>query len=120
MSQPYYYNCTLDRVIDGDTIDVDIDLGFNVVLSKQRVRLHGIDTPESRTRNLAEKKLGLAAKERLKELCGEKLQLLSLGKGKYGRILGIPHTENGEDICKMLISEGHAVEYFGGKKQKWG
>ena len=120
MSQPYYYNCTLDRVIDGDTIDVDIDLGFNVVLSKQRVRLHGIDTPESRTRDLAEKKLGLAAKERLKELCVKKLQLLSLGKGKYGRILGIPHTENGEDICKMLISEGHAVEYFGGKKQKWG
>ena len=121
MSQPYYYNCTLDRVIDGDTIDVDIDLGFNVVLSKQRVRLHGIDTPESRTRDLAEKKLGLAAKERLKELCGEKLQLLSLGKGKYGRILGIPHTENGEDICKMLIKEGHAVEYWGGKKSKvWG
>ncbi len=118
MSDPYYYNCTLDRVIDGDTIDVDIDLGFDVVLSKQRVRLHGIDTPESRTRNLKEKKLGLAAKERLIELCGKKLQLLSLGKGKYGRILGIPHTVDGKNICEILIEEGHAVEYHGGKKKK--
>lgn len=116
--QPFYYNCTLDRVIDGDTIDVHIDLGFDVSMRKQRVRLAGIDTPESRTRNLEEKKLGLAAKERLKELCGEELQLLSLGKGKYGRILGIPHTREGKDICQILIKEGHAVEYWGGKKTK--
>ena len=116
--QPFYYNCVLDRVIDGDTIDVHIDLGFEVSLRKQRVRLAGIDTPESRTRNLEEKKLGLAAKERLKELCGEELQLLSLGKGKYGRILGIPHTKEGKDICQILIKEGHAVEYWGGKKTK--
>lgn len=116
--QPFYYNCTLDRVIDGDTIDVHIDLGFEVSLRKQRVRLAGIDTPESRTRNLEEKKLGLAAKERLTQLCGEELQLLSLGKGKYGRILGIPHTKEGEDICQILIKEGHAVEYWGGKKTK--
>jgi|TARA_R110000803_G_C11794709_1_gene298533 micrococcal nuclease len=118
MPKPFYYNCTLDRVIDGDTIDVHIDLGFNVILSKQRVRLAGIDTPESRTRNLGEKALGLKAKERLIELCGEKLQVQSLGKGKYGRILGIPHTIDGEDICAMLITEGHAVEYWGGKKVK--
>ena len=108
MSQPYYYNCALVRVIDGDTIDVDIDLGFNVVLSKRRVRLMGIDTPESRTRNLVEKALGLAAKDRLIELCGEKLQLLSQGTDKYGRVLGIPHTVDGQDICKILIDEGHA------------
>ena len=121
MSQPYYYNCTLVRVIDGDTIDVDIDLGFNVVLSKRRVRLMGIDTPESRTRNLIEKALGLAAKDRLIELCGEKLQLLSQGTDKYGRVLGIPHTVDGQDICKILIDEGHACEYYGGKKTKvWG
>ncbi len=119
--EPHYYNCTLVRVIDGDTIDVDIDLGFTVWLRKERVRLAGIDTPESRTRNLAEKALGLAAKERLIELCGEKLQVKSLGKGKYGRILGIPHTIDGEDICEKLISEGHAVEYWGGTKTKvWG
>ena len=64
----FVYNATLDRIIDGDTFDCVLDLGFDVKLHKQRVRLHGIDTPESRTRNLAEKKLGLAAKERLKEL----------------------------------------------------
>ena len=84
MSDPYYYNCTLVRVIDGDTIDVDIDLGFNIILAKRRIRLMGIDTPESRTRNLEEKTLGLKAKDRLKELCGEKLQLLSQGTDKYG------------------------------------
>jgi|TARA_R110002050_G_scaffold77662_5_gene165762 micrococcal nuclease len=117
----FVYNCELDRVIDGDTFDCIIDLGFDVKLHKQRVRLHGIDTPESRTRDLAEKKLGLAAKERLKELCVGKFKIKSLGKGKYGRILGIPYDENGEDICQMLIDEGHAVEYYGGKKAKvWG
>ena len=121
MIKPFVYNAILDRVVDGDTIDVHLDLGFNVYLNKQRVRLHGIDTPESRTRDLAEKKLGLAAKERLIELCGTKLKIESLGKGKYGRILGIPYTEDGEDICQILIKEGHAVEYHGGKKTKvWG
>ena len=119
MSDPFYYNATLVRVIDGDTIDVDIDLGFSVWLNKQRVRLAGIDTPESRTRNKEEQVLGLAAKERLKELCGEKLAVQSLGRGKYGRILGIPHTEEGKDICKILIEEGHAREYWGGKKESW-
>ena len=117
----FVYQAELDRVVDGDTVDVILDLGFDVKLHKQRVRLHGIDTPESRTRNLAEKKLGLAAKERLKELCVGTFKVKSLGKGKYGRILGIPYTENGQDICKMLIDEGHAVEYYGGTKTKvWG
>ena len=117
----FVYQAELDRVVDGDTVDVVLDLGFDVKLHKQRVRLHGIDTPESRTRNLAEKKLGLAAKERLKELCVGKFKIKSLGKGKYGRILGIPYTETGEDICQKLIDEGHAVEYHGGKKTKvWG
>ncbi len=117
----FVYNATLERIVDGDTFDCCLDLGFDVKLHKQRVRLHGIDTPESRTRDLAEKKLGLAAKERLKELCTGKFKIKSLGKGKYGRILGIPYTEEGKDICKMLIKEGHAVEYHGGKKTKvWG
>ena len=119
MSEAFYYNATLVRVIDGDTIDVDIDLGFSVWLKKQRIRLAGIDTPESRTRNTAETVMGLAAKDRLKELCGEKGAVQSLGRGKYGRILGIPHTETGEDICKILIDEGHAREYWGGTKQSW-
>lgn len=117
----FVYNATLERIVDGDTFDCCLDLGFDVKLHKQRVRLHGIDTPESRTKDLAEKKLGLAAKERLKELCTGKFKIKSLGKGKYGRILGIPYTEDGKDICQMLIKEGHAVEYHGGTKTKvWG
>jgi micrococcal nuclease len=119
--EAYIYNATLDRIVDGDTFDCILDLGFDVKLHKQRVRLAGIDTPESRTRDLAEKKLGLAAKERLKELCVGKIKIKSLGKGKYGRILGIPYTEDGKDICQTLIDEGHAVAYDGGKKTMvWG
>ena len=119
--EAFVYNAILERIVDGDTFDCCLDLGFDVKLHKQRVRLSGIDTPESRTRDLAEKKLGLAAKERLKELCAGKLKVKSLGKGKYGRILGIPYTEDGKDICEILIKEGHAVEYHGGTKVKiWG
>jgi micrococcal nuclease len=114
---PFVYNAILERVIDGDTIDVTLDLGFDVKLHKQRVRLAGIDTPESRTINLEEKALGLKAKDRLKELCFGAFKIQSLGKGKYGRILGIPYDENNQDICKMLIEEGHAVEYWGGTKK---
>ena len=117
----FVYNATLERIVDGDTFDCCLDLGFDVKLHKQRVRLHGIDTPESKTKDLAEKKLGLAAKERLKELCSGKFKIKSLGKGKYGRILGIPYTEDGKDICQILVKEGHAVEYHGGTKTKvWG
>ena len=119
--ESFVYNAELERIVDGDTFDCCLDLGFSVKLHKQRVRLSGIDTPESRTRDLAEKKLGLAAKERLKELCVGKFKVKSLGKGKYGRIIGIPYTKDGKDICQILIKEGHAVEYHGGKKIKvWG
>jgi len=119
--EPYVYKATIEKVVDGDTIDVTLDLGFDVRLHKQRCRLAGIDTPESRTRDLAEKKLGLAAKDRLIELCTGSISIKSFGKGKYGRILAIPYTEDGKDICQMLIKEGHAVEYNGGKKTKvWG
>ena len=129
MSAPeaFVYNATLDRIIDGDTFDCVIDLGFDVRLHKQRVRLAGIDTPESRINTkryperAQEKVMGKAAKERLKELCTGSFKVKSLGKGKYGRILGVPYTENGEDICAKLIEEGHAVEYWGGSKTKlWG
>jgi micrococcal nuclease len=113
---PFVYNAILERVVDGDTVDVTLDLGFSVHLKKQRCRLAGIDTPESRTRNLEEKELGLKAKERLKELCVGSFKIQSLGKGKYGRILAIPYTEDGQDICQMLVNEGHAVEYHGGTK----
>ena len=118
---PFVYNAILERVVDGDTIDVTLDLGFNVKLHKQRCRLAGIDTPESRTRDLAEKALGKAASARLQEIIGTELLIESHGKGKYGRILATPYTLDGKNICQMLIDEGHAVEYWGGKKTKvWG
>ena len=118
----FVYNAILDRIIDGDTLDCVLDLGFDVRLHKQRIRLAGIDTPESRINTkrypdrAQEKVLGLKAKERLKELCSGKFKVKSLGKGKYGRILGIPYSEDGRDICAILISEQLAVEYHGGKK----
>lgn len=120
---PYIYKCRLVKIIDGDTVDADIQLGFNVTLSKTRIRLYNIDTPESRTRNLAEKALGLKAKDRLTELLGEKFYITSLGegksKGKYGRVLATPYTlDTQEDVCELLVKEGHAVYYDGGKKTK--
>ena len=112
----FEYKCKLIKVIDGDTIDVDIDLGFGVWLRKQRVRLYGIDTPESRTRDLEEKKRGLAAKARLIELLGDgKFILESHGVGKYGRCLGSLHMGS-KNINKTLIKEGHATEYHGGAR----
>ena len=114
--EPFCYRAKVVRVVDGDTMILDIDLGFDVVLRNQSVRLYKVDTPECRTRNLEEKALGLKAKERLKELCEGTFRIKSLGKGKYGRILGIPYTADGEDICQKLIKEKHAVEYWGGTK----
>ena len=117
---PYIYKCVLDRVIDADTVDCDIDLGFSVWLKKQRIRFRGIDTPESRTRNKEEKVLGLAAKARTTELVGETFHLRTfMSKGKFGRILGEPLTEEGESVCDILIREGHAYEYWGGAKKSW-
>ena len=113
---PFVYRAILEKVVDGDTIDVTLDLGFSVFLHKQRCRLAGIDTPESRTRNLEEKALGKKASARLSELCVGSFLIQSLGKGKYGRILAIPFTEDGQDVCQILVNEGHAVEYWGGTK----
>ena len=125
----YEYKAVVDRVVDGDTIDVTIDLGFSV-WKKMRVRMEGINTPESRTRDLEEKKRGLAAKDRLKsilEFNNNKCILKVSGVGKYGRTLATVLVEslsplNGEDgvtlidVNKQLIEEGHAVEYWGGKR----
>ena len=86
----YEYRCKIVKIIDGDTVDVDIDLGFGVWLHKERIRLYGIDTPESRTRDLEEKKYGLAAKQFLTNMLDDSggIKLKSHGKGKFGRILG--------------------------------
>jgi len=120
----YEYRARVIKVIDGDTVDVDIDLGFGVWLKDERVRIMGIDTPESRTRDKVEKKFGLAAKARLKELLGAKPILKTqVGKGgedmkgKFGRILGDFITEDGKKCGELLIKEGHAVKYMGGAKE---
>ena len=115
----YQYNCTVTKIIDGDTLDVDIDLGFSVKLTKQRIRMMGIDTPESRTRNLEEKKRGLISKQYLLDKCpiGSTIRLVSHDKGKFGRILGSIYTEASEQsINKIMCDEGFAVEYYGGNK----
>ena len=110
------YECELIKVVDGDTIDCWIDLGFKVKW-KARVRYMGLDTWESRTRDLEEKKLGLAAKARLIEMLGDGVfTLQSHGVGKYGRCLGEIFKENNVSLNRQLINEGHATEYFGGKR----
>ena len=121
----YEYKCKVLKVIDGDTVDVDIDLGFGVWLHKERVRIMGIDTPESRTSDKLEKVFGLAAKERLISLLGEDAildtQVSKKGedmKGKFGRILGNFRTTYGEHCADILIEEGHAVGYTGGSKEE--
>ena len=121
----YTYKICLLKVVDGDTIDAEIDLGFDVSV-KKRIRFMGINTPESRTRDLEEKARGLAAKDRVKHLlegCNN-ITLKSHGVGKYGRCLGelFIDTVDGkecltlESINELLIKEGHAVEYHGGKR----
>ena len=110
------------KYIDGDTIDVIIDLGFHL-FAKKRIRLHGINTPEIRTRDKSIKAKGIAAKDRLIELCEPNdnpdqfggLILKCHGLGKYGRVLG--EIFNGNcSVNRMLVIEGHATEYHGGKK----
>ena len=118
----YEYKATVVKVIDGDTIDVDIKLGFDVVLSKQRVRLYGIDTPESRTRNKEEKIRGLLSKEYLRDNCyvGSVIRLASKERGKFGRILGIIYKDDDDEVSinDKMIEEGYAVPYFGGNKDE--
>ena len=124
--EKYIYRGQLERVVDGDTIDALIDLGFNTWV-KRRIRYKGIDTWESRTRDLEEKKKGLAAKARNKQLLEEVsskpgyFRLKSYGVGKYGRVLAdiFIMDANGVQINvnQALITEGHAYVYEGGKKQ---
>ena len=115
----FEYNATVTKVVDGDTIDAMVDLGFGT-WKKVRIRMHGINAPESRTRNLEEKKKGLAAKARLIEMLEENENhfiLLSHGVGKFGRCLGEIYIKgHNTSLNKQLISEGHGTEYFGGKR----
>ena len=123
----YEYSCKIVRVVDGDTVDVDIDLGFGVWMHNERVRLHGIDTPESRTRDLEEKKYGLLAKEQILFFLPEgSMQTLVTVKdkaGKFGRILGKfkivdPVTAYDTTVNDWMIKEHHAAPYFGQSKDE--
>ena len=122
----YEYRTNLIKVVDGDTVDVDIDLGFGIWLRNERVRIMGIDTPESRTRDKVEDLFGEAAKARLKELMINGGKLITTEdrkgedmKGKFGRILGDFKVDyNGEmkKVTEIMEAEGHCVPYFGGSK----
>ena len=124
--EKYIYRGKLERVVDGDTIDALIDVGFDIWI-KKRIRYKGIDTWESRTRDLAEKAKGLEAKARNKELLLEVsensgyFRLKSYGVGKYGRVLGEIFIEDAEgkqyNINETLVAEGHGYVYDGGKKK---
>jgi micrococcal nuclease len=127
----YEYRARLVNVVDGDTVDVDIDLGFGIWMKDERVRIMGIDTPESRTRDLEEKKFGLAAKKRITELLEVdglvlKTQVARDGedmKGKFGRILGdfsvhYAPQDRQMKVSEIMCLEGHAVAYFGGSKEE--
>ena len=120
----YGYSCKLDRVVDGDTCDALIDLGFDTFV-KKRIRFYGVDTWESRTRNKEEKVKGLAAKAYVKDLLensdGGKFSIISHGVGKYGRVLGELFVKGHEKSVNELLKEnGHAYEYDGGKKKVFG
>ena len=122
----YIYRAKLDRVVDGDTVDALIDVGFNIWF-KKRIRFMGLDTWESRTRDLEEKKLGKLAKERTRQLLEDVssksgyFRVKSHGLGKYGRVLGeiFIMDKDGKqwNVNKTLIAEGHAYIYDGGKKK---
>ena len=123
----YEYKSTVIKVVDGDTIDVDIDLGFDIILSNQRIRLAGIDTPESRTRDLEEKKFGLLAKEMVESYCpvGSTVTLRTSKdeRGKFGRILGDfiiydSVSDSWVSLCKYLVDKYYAVAYEGQSKDE--
>ena len=117
----FEYNAVIVKVVDGDTVDVDIDLGFSVWLKKQRVRLYGLDTPESRTRDKEEKKYGLLAKAKVLEHCpiGSKIKVKTQkgkSKGKYGRILGELISDKSVNVYKFLIDNNYGGDYDGFSK----
>jgi len=117
----YEYKCKLVRVVDGDTVDVDIDLGFGVWMRKQRIRMYGIDTPESRTSDKVEKVYGKAASAFLTKWTNAvelTLKTFKDGKGKYGRILGEIWYGGEHNINQLLVDNHHAVRYYGQSKDE--
>ena len=117
----YEYKCNIVRIVDGDTVDVDIDLGFGVWMRKQRIRMYGIDTPESRTSDKVEKVYGKAATEFLTKWTNAgdlTLKTFKDGKGKYGRILGELWYGGEHNINQLLVDNHHAVRYHGQSKEE--
>lgn len=114
----YEYECTIRRVVDGDTVDLDVSLGFGVWRCNERIRLYGVDTPECRTRDAEEKKAGLAAKDFVKRRLqqGRTYILTTKEKGKFGRYLGVIKLEDGTSINAELVKENLAVAYHGQNK----
>lgn len=119
----YIYKCKINKVIDGDTVEIDLDLGFNVVLSNQKVRMAGIDTPESRTSNTEEKIRGMISKKRLSEKLPtgswQKIQTLKPDSNddKFGRILGVFILDDGTSLNQWMIDNNYAVLYQGENKE---
>tara|TARA_B100000902_G_scaffold381503_1_gene418091 strand:+ start:889 stop:1308 length:420 start_codon:yes stop_codon:yes gene_type:complete len=114
----YRYKVKVTRIVDGDTVDVDVDLGFGMVYKKQRVRMMGIDTPESRTRDLEEKFYGKQSKYHLESILKDAdVELQSHDKGKFGRILGELFVgDSTYSVNQQMIDEYHAVPYMGQSK----
>lgn len=111
----YKYQATIKRWVDGDTVDVDIDLGFGLIYSNQRLRLYGIDAWESRTRDLDEKEKGLAATAFVNEMApvGTQVTIITYKEGKYGRILAEVFLDEDTNLNKLLTEKGHAERYEG-------
>lgn len=126
----YEYKCKIVKVIDGDTVDIDLDLGFGIWVRDERVRIHGIDTPESRTRDKVEKKFGLASKKFVQDILKKgSIQTLVTekrgddSKGKFGRILGKfkvydSKTDSWMFLGEIMVRDGYAVPYSGGSKEE--
>ena len=119
----YQYKCKINKVLDGDTVDIDLDLGFNIILVNQRVRMAGVDTPESRTADKEEKVRGLLSKKKLAEkLPIGSWQVIETQKSdnnddKFGRILGVFLLEDGTRVNDWLIKNNYAVPYKGENKE---
>jgi len=119
----YEYKCKINEVVDGDTVNIDLDLGFNVVLTNLIIRLNGIDAPESRTTNLEEKARGLLSKKKLSEKLpvnsSQRLQTIQLDNNddKFGRILAVFLSEDGKSVNQWMIDNNYAVSYQGQNKK---
>lgn len=122
MLEPFCYNATVVRIVDGDTLRLNIDLGFHTILKNQSVRLTGVDAPETRSKDPKTKAAGLAAEKALSGFVeeGSKVVVRTLldDEGKYGRILGTIFIENGTNINKFLIDNNYAVEYSGQSREE--